>query len=606
MVGLGYKPEMSARILFESVISFHHKYPNAINEFIFIVHRPCDKEAFYDEYETKVQQFTKSSASRHPTAPGNRDFGSLKVEIVLGNIADEVTQVIVNSTSSDMKSTNAISRAILKAAGDDMLYACTNLVECGVSCNNGNVVPTNASGVLRCDKVYHVHIPGKKERDVPPTHAESQVFKKVVRGCLDLAEDFQQESLSFPAFCLGIGQYTVEQSAGLMFEAFDEFVKTNPKYLSTIKVVILDKAKYDEFHEYYKQVSSNTANGLTSLATGGRMGSPPPLKSLSPPLNRASITKLSCQKTGVRFRLYGVHDQSINSIETELTRFINDSIVTDMVDLGDAIRLFHKDDFNKLMEIAVQSGVEFDIQFEFDRIIVIGEETAVEKICGKVQQKKNDLQKLAQELQVYQWFVEDVKQQGGLQLYQPDAMAQIEVAYKRDLPLVELMIDQTEVIVDLKKMEQYEPNGMSPRRKIIRKKKAAEVGMLYINVIFILVYDYTVLELPLEWEPHPCDSQGNTKLVHFVTLSEFSPEYALATQGFHKTLGNLKCSIHSVKRVQNPGEYSRYLSLKLSWESTLGQGVVKEREVFHGTKEESLVSICSQGFNRIFAADNNG
>lgn len=104
----------------------------------------------------------------------------------------------------------------------------------------------------------------------------------------------------------------------------------------------------------------------------------------------------------------------------------------------------------------------------------------------------------------------------------------------------------------------------------------------------------------------PCDSQGKPQVVHFVPLNEFNSEYGQAVKGFMSTLGNLKCTVHSVKRVQNPGEYSRYLSLKSSWESTLGPGVVKEREVFHGTKEESIVSICCQGFNRIFAADNNG
>ncbi len=115
------------------------------------------------------------------------------------------------------------------------------------------------------------------------------------------------------------------------------------------------------------------------------------------------------------------------------------------------------------------------------------------------------------------------------------------------------------------------------------------------------------VELPPEWSPQPCDSQGIPKIVYFETIQKHDPEYARATQRFLETLDNVPCTIESVKRVQNPGEYSRYQSLKSSWESIHGRsGVIKEKELFHGTKEESVNLICAQGFNRIFAADNNG
>lgn len=482
MVGLGYKPELSACILFESVISFHHKHPSAINEFIFVIYRPTDAKAFYNEYEVKVQQFTKSSSLR-ATPSTARDFGSLNVEIVLGSLAEERTEVIVNSTSTDMRpNNNAISRAIFRAAGQDMVDTCASLVECDVFCSNGNIVPTNASGELRCDKVYHVHIPGKTNRDVPPTKSEGNLFKRVIRGCLDIAEESRQMSLAFPAFCLGIGNYTVEQSAGLMFEVIDEFVKASPKYLSEVRIVILDKKLYDEFHEYYKRVlSSSGSNGesmLSSLDTGGtKNGREPPSSSLQQSHDHGSmasfVPKTSCHKTGVQFSLYGTEDRNMTSAEIELTRFIDESIVTDMVDVGEAMKLFHKDDFDKLMEIAVQNGVEVDVQLEFDRIIVIGESTEVEKICGKLRQKKNDLQKLAEGLQVYQWYVEDGS--GHLELYHQDAMAQLEVAYKRSLPSIEVSHGQRRVVVDLVKMEQYEATS-SQRRRVVRKKKSMELG----------------------------------------------------------------------------------------------------------------------------------
>ena len=117
---------------------------------------------------------------------------------------------------------------------------------------------------------------------------------------------------------------------------------------------------------------------------------------------------------------------------------------------------------------------------------------------------------------------------------------------------------------------------------------------------------FIFIEFPREWCRQPCDSRGVPTIVHFETISEHNLEYTRATKRFQETLGNIRCTIVSVKRIQNPAEYSRYHSLKSSWESIYGRGVVTEKELFHGTKEDSLDPICSQGFNRIFAADNNG
>ena len=93
-------------------------------------------------------------------------------------------------------------------------------------------------------------------------------------------------------------------------------------------------------------------------------------------------------------------------------------------------------------------------------------------------------------------------------------------------------------------------------------------------------------------------------IVHFVQVGSLTAEYDIATKKFISTLGNTKCIIISVMRIQNPGEYSKYMSLKHSLEAL---DKIKEMEVFHGTKLESIQPICSQGgFNRGLAAESNG
>ena len=43
-----------------------------------------------------------------------------------------------------------------------------------------------------------------------------------------------------------------------------------------------------------------------------------------------------------------------------------------------------------------------------------------------------------------------------------------------------------------------------------------------------------------------------------------------------------------------------------AFEAIFKKGVIKEKELFHGTKLESIESICAHGFNRSFAAEANG
>ena len=112
---------------------------------------------------------------------------------------------------------------------------------------------------------------------------------------------------------------------------------------------------------------------------------------------------------------------------------------------------------------------------------------------------------------------------------------------------------------------------------------------------------HIIPDLPSEWSPQPSGT-----VLHLENVSSASPEYTQATKRFLETLEGAKCTIVSVKRIQNPGEYLKYMGLKASFEAIFKKGVIKEKELFHGTKLESIESICAHGFNRSFAAEANG
>ena len=478
VANLGYSPEFSARIMFEEVVSFHYKHPTAITEFCFVVYRKSDEKPFFDEYDRRVKQLAKLSTPSMPTtATGKPDHGSLKVELFKGNLAREQTAVIVNSTSIDLREdANQISRAIFDFAGNDMRNACSSLVSSGLLLVDGIVIPTSASGELRCDKVYHVHVPGKEKREAPPTLPEASLMKKVIYNCLEMANNNKHESLSFPAFCLGIGNYTVEESGGLMFEAFEDFIRTSPQHLKTIRIIIHDQQKHDEFLKYFKGYFPNVSTESTGASHAF----------LSPSLSRktrshhaspfANLPQMPlCQKSSIRFKIYSIRKETLAIVEKELIKFINETIVSDMVDLGETTTLFGPSDLNKVYELARDNEVEVDVQPELERIIITGEEGAVEKLCNKVQLMKVELSSLINELQFFEWFTEDAS---GLQeRYPPEAMRQIEVAYKRHLSAVEITVDNIAVTVNFANWEEFDPKA-GLRRGVVRKRKAVEVGMI--------------------------------------------------------------------------------------------------------------------------------
>ena len=474
VANLGYPPNFSASILFEEVVSFHYRHPTAITCFHFVVYRDSDEKDFFDEYKRRVEQVSKLETSSRPVSGGTsgaRDIvlGSMKIEVINGSIADEQTEVIVNSTSVDMKKdANQITKAIHEKAGPELQLTCSSLVSNGVFLSDGVVMPTGASGMLRCDKVYHAHVPGKV-KGIPPKSSETALLRKVVRNSLEMAEDDRQISISFPAFCLGIGNYTIQESGEPMFSAISDFMKTNPKYLKEVHIVVYDKKIHDEFLqfflEYFKQPGSSVAKGNHVMVHSSQPKD-------TRPRGGSYFTHLPAKpvfkKCSVSFQIYGVVPETLTIVEKQLRGFINECIVMDMVDLGDITKLFQGSDCEEMVKLGEEQGVEVEYQPEMERVLMTGEELSVEKVCNRIQLKKFELSKLVNELQLYEWYTE--KDFGGIrELYSNEVAMQLEVAYKRKQSVVEVMADGVWVTVNLNAMEERDEFGI--KRNVFRDRK---------------------------------------------------------------------------------------------------------------------------------------
>ena len=367
---------------------------------------------------------------------------------------------------------NAISKAIHKAAGDDLKRACQNLRDQGVLLKDGFVVSTPASGLLRCNKIIHAHVPGKP-KNRRPTDKETSTLKRVVSNCLTTADEEGESSIAFAAFCLGIGGFTVEESAEPTLEAIKEFALTKPPHLKEVSVYALDKALFPQYRDYFSTYFASDATVTPLDSSKGPDGVSVTLQPVAIPRQRTTTTTIggsAGQKTfKVSFWIHGTVAEKLSQAEKDVYRFIDDMIVDDMVDLGDMTNLLSQSDRENILKFASDQEVEINFQDRLNRVLVSGEERAVEKVCNDIQRRIMNLNNLLHQLHMFEWLV--TNRDGTEEPYKAEQAKQLEVAYQRKEEFVKLEIDGIKCIVNIRMMEETEDISRVTKSVLRRRKE---------------------------------------------------------------------------------------------------------------------------------------
>ena len=104
------------------------------------------------------------------------------------------------------------------------------------------------------------------------------------------------------------------------------------------------------------------------------------------------------------------------------------------------------------------------------------------------------------------------------------------------------------------------------------------------------------IALPKHWAPMPRPDMT----VHTVQLLPGSSEYQDVVNKFQVTARGV--NITKIERVQNPHLYQSYMVKKRKMDKDIGGN--SERQLFHGTNSNNIISINTQGFNRSYAGVN--
>ena len=164
-------------------------------------------------------------------------IGKGEITVVLGDIADQETDAIVNAANNHLWMGAGVAGAIKHKGGAVIEREAMAKGPIPV----GTAVMTSA-GALKAKHVIHAAVMGQDLR----TNAD--LIEKVTRGSLWLAEQEGLGSLSLPALGTGVGGFSVFHCASVMIGVAIEFM---------IKATVLREVRFVLYEQSTKVIFEN-------------------------------------------------------------------------------------------------------------------------------------------------------------------------------------------------------------------------------------------------------------------------------------------------------------------------------------------------------------
>ncbi len=378
----------------------------------------------------------------------------------------------------------AVSKAILNMAGEKLQKTCTQYVENGMQLDHGQIVITPAYGKLRCKKIIHAHLPLKGSVAVSPTN-HSLLIDKIVNDSLQKVENEKMKSISFPAFGLGRGGYTVEEIAAPMLKAFQAFGQSQSQYVKSIRVVIYDPDLCEEFKKaYFHFFGHSLSDPAPPLSLWQRLfGSNHKVNNESQELQKSESQAphtagwQSATNSTIIFTIFATSDNKCKDTATKLRQLVHDKSTTKTIS-DPYIEQLLEDDVAEIYQIRNKLGVQVDIFEQINEINISGEKSLVFEAQRDIEQVLGCVQKSEVNLQNFEWQGEE--DDGTYEAFPPEANVRLERAYTKMLNTkmlntIELTVEGIEVEIDLKNLT--ETNKTTRRERKIKRCKETMQGM---------------------------------------------------------------------------------------------------------------------------------
>jgi O-acetyl-ADP-ribose deacetylase (regulator of RNase III) len=173
-------------------------------------------------------------------SPYSRKIGRLQLTVVLGDIAEQTTDAVVNAANNHLWMGSGVAGAIKAKGGEEIEREAMKLGPI----EPGQAVTTTA-GRLRAHYCIHAAAMGQD------LATSAELISKATRSSLAEAERLGLGSVAFPALGTGVGGFPAEACARLMVAATLGHGRTNPKP-DSVTFVLRDESTFRSFADMLK------------------------------------------------------------------------------------------------------------------------------------------------------------------------------------------------------------------------------------------------------------------------------------------------------------------------------------------------------------------
>ena len=165
--------------------------------------------------------------------------GQSTLEIVQGDITQEVTDAIGNAANSALAGGGGVDGAIHRAGGPSIMAELKAKYE---GCSTGSAVVTSG-GKLKAK--YVIHAVGPRYSG---TFRDAELLASAYRKSLELCTKNQISSVAFPSISTGIYGYPVEEASRIALRTISDYLKDHPE-ITLVRFVLFDSGTYRAYEE---------------------------------------------------------------------------------------------------------------------------------------------------------------------------------------------------------------------------------------------------------------------------------------------------------------------------------------------------------------------
>lgn len=174
--------------------------------------------------------------------------GSCRVELVQGDITEQVVDAIVNAANSRLAGGGGVDGAIHRRGGPSIMAETKAKYPQG--CPTGSAVITGAGNL---SAKYVIHAVGPIWQG--GSAGEAELLASAYRSAVRLAVDHKCQSVAFPALSTGAYRYPLREAAQIALRTVADFLREHQSP-SLVRFVLFDQATLEVFAEELSRLAS--------------------------------------------------------------------------------------------------------------------------------------------------------------------------------------------------------------------------------------------------------------------------------------------------------------------------------------------------------------